>query len=257
MYEIMHDIFADKTGGEVFTCFSIWHIAFIVIVLGVITALLALYRNKSPENRVKAITRVIDIAFALYVLDFFIMPFAYGEIDVEKLPFHACTLTCVLSFLSRHNSFLGRFKLQFTLVGLASNLIYVIYPAGVMWYAVHPLSYRAVQTLGFHGIMTVYGVLALALEDDVRIRWRSMYKEFILLCIMAVWATVGNTLYSGEAGNYSRNFNWFFMKSDPFGMFPSELAPLITIAAFIVADAVIYLVYFAIRRLTENKKADG
>ena len=65
--------------------------------------------NKKQSTKVKAINLVISLVFGLYILDFFLMPFAYGEIDLEKLPFHICTTMCVLSYLSRHTKFFSKF----------------------------------------------------------------------------------------------------------------------------------------------------
>ena len=257
MYQILHELLSDKRDGEIFTCFSVWHIAFIVLVFGGVILTILLMKNKSEEEKERVPKAAISIAFGMYILDFFLMPFAYGEIDVEKLPFHACTLTCVLCFLSYHNSFLARFRLQLSLIGLASNLIYVLYPAGVMWYSVNVFCYRAIQTLFFHGIMTVYGILLLAF-DKKKPQWRKIHRVLPPLCIMMVWALIGNTIYSGTAGNYSRYFNWFFVSQDPFGMLPADIAPIfapiLTLAAFCVAITIIHLAYFAVVKLSTKKK---
>lgn len=74
----------------------------------------------------------LHIAFGLYIADFFLMPFACGRIDIEKLPFHICTAMCVACFISRHNRHLRKYSLHFALLGFLSNLVYLIYPDGVM-----------------------------------------------------------------------------------------------------------------------------
>lgn len=252
MYEFLSNLLSDKKGGEIFTCFGIWHISYMLIFFGAIITTVLLLRNKSSSAKQRAINIAINCGFGLYMADFFLMPFAYGEIDIDKLPFHACTLTCVLCFMSRHNKFLQKFRLQFALVGLISNLIYMVYPAGVMWYEIHPLSYRAVQTLLFHGVMVAYGIFVLAFEN-VDLKWRKIYKELVLLVCMAAWAMLGNTLYSGTLGDYSRDFNWFFVKTDPFGILPATIAPFATVFAFMLADALIYLIYFGIRKMCKKR----
>ena len=40
-------------------------------------------KNKEQNVKEKAINITINLAFGLYIADFFIMPFAYGEIDLE------------------------------------------------------------------------------------------------------------------------------------------------------------------------------
>ncbi len=46
-------------------------------------------KKKYNETREKTVRFFIDLAFALYIADLFLMPVAYGEIDIKKLPFHA------------------------------------------------------------------------------------------------------------------------------------------------------------------------
>lgn len=87
----------------------------------IITTVLVL-KNKNQSTKDKAINLVINLVFGLYILDFFLMPLAYGSIDIEKLPFHICTVSCVLCFLSRHNKFFEKYKLQFVLLGLIGNI---------------------------------------------------------------------------------------------------------------------------------------
>ena len=237
MYQFLRELLSDKKGGSVFQCFDITHFCYILIVLFAIVLIVFYLRNKSEYTRQRAIAISINFAFVLYVLDFFLMPFAYGEIDVEKLPFHVCTAMCVMSFWSRHNKFLEKFKVQFALLGFISNLVYLIYPAGVMWYQVHPLSYRVIQTLLFHGVMVIYGALVL-LYEDLRSN-KQWLKNLLVIVLMTLWAIIGNLLYTGE----TYDFNWFFVRQDPFYMIPADIAPwimpIINIAVFLLVEIVI------------------
>ena len=200
-------------------------------------------RNKVEEKRSGVITILSNVAFGLYIADYFMMPFAYGEIDIEKLPFHICTAMCVMCFLSRKVEFLGKYKLQFAMLGFLSNLVYLIYPAGVMWHSVHPLSYRVVQTLAFHGIMAVYGALVLLFENH-SFEWKKCYRDFIVLVSMTAWAILGNTMYN----NVERLYNWFFVVEDPFGMFDKGIAPfvmpIINIALFFAVELLVYAIFY-------------
>ena len=251
MYKILSDLLSDKKGGVVFSCFGVWHWIYIAAILGAIVAVVLVIRKKSDAVKRRAVDISINCAFGLDILDFFLMPFAYGGIDLEKLPFHACTAMCVACFLSRRNRFFGRFRSQLALLGLVSNLIYVIYPAGIMWYAVHPLSYRTVQTLIFHGLMTAYGVFALAL-DDIKLEWKGFGKDVAVVVAMALWALLGNTLYNGTSGEYSHKFNWFFVLQDPFYILPKNIAPFVmpfvVVATFSFAIFLVYCIYFALRQ---------
>ena len=188
---------------------------------------------------------LINISFGLYILDFFLMPLAYGEIDIEKLPFHICTAMCVACFLSNHIESLKPLRVHFALLGFISNLVYLIYPAGVMWHATHPISYRVVQTLIFHGIMSVYGLLTLV-YDGKELSFKTCYRDLAIILGMTVWALVGNLLYNGDAGEYSHFFNWFFVIRDPFYILPANIAPFImpfvNIGLFFGVEMLIYLI---------------
>ena len=71
MYGFLHDLLSDKKGGETFTLFSAWHFFYIALaLLSVITILFAL-RQKEKQTKQKIASRLISIAFALYVIDFF------------------------------------------------------------------------------------------------------------------------------------------------------------------------------------------
>lgn len=251
MYSLLHDLLSDQKGGIVFTCFGIWHILYMAVIFGFIALGIFLLKNKEQAAKQRAVEISISAAFGLYIADFFLMPFAYGEIDLEKLPFHACTAMCVMCFLSRHVKCLEKFKAQFTLLGLLSNLVYVIYPAGVGWYQIHPLSYRVIQTLLFHGAMSAYGLFSLAF-GDVRLEWQSIWKDLITLVAMTLWALLGNTLYNGTAGEYSHFFNWFFVVRDPFYLLPESFSPyvmpFVVILVFFIAEVLVYTIYHGIRK---------
>lgn len=256
-YEFLSNLLSDKKGDVIFSCFSVWHFIYMLLIFGGTVLTILLLKNKSQETKTKAVNIAVSIAFGLYMADFFLMPFAYGEIDIDKLPFHACTSMCIMSFASRHFKSLSKYKLQFALIGLISNIIYVVYPAGIMWFEIHPLSYRAVQTILFHGFMTAYGLFTLTL-DDVKLEWKKCYRELIVLVILAAWALIGNTLYTGSVGNYSHDFNWFFVKRDPFGMLDESISkyvmPFVTVIAFFGLNLIIYASYFGIKRLTQKHK---
>jgi len=245
MSDILTSLLSDKKGGIIFRCFDLWHIGFILF-FGAVAVVACFYlRMKDDRHRSKVISAFINAAFGLYMLDFFLMPFAYGEIDIEKLPFHICTAMCVMCFVSRHNTFLGKFKLQFAMLGFLSNLVYLIYPAGVMWHSVHPASYRVIQTLSFHGIMMVYGLLVLVYERK-EVAWK---KDLIVIVSMTIWALLGNTMYNSDA----RVYNWFFVVRDPFNMLPANIAPFVmpflNVAVFFGTEM---LVYFLPPKITKT-----
>lgn len=248
MYPFLHNLLADRKGGEIFTLFGTWHFFYIALAAGAILALLLLYRKKDGKARQNLTRALIFGAFLMYVADFFLMPLAYGEIDIEKLPFHACTATCVACFLSYFIPALAKYRTSFAMLGLISNLVYLVYPAGVMWHAVHPISYRVIQTLLFHAIMTVYTLLLLIWERD-KIRIRYCYRELAVTACMTLWALLGNYAYNGHSEGYDHFFNWFFVVRDPFYAIPEALAPYVmpflNLALFFAVEMVIHLILWA------------
>ena len=251
MYEILNDLLCDKKSGEFFRCFGVWHLVYITLAAVAFTLIFLSLKSKDKDAKDKVMLTLINISFGLYILDFFLMPFAYGEIDIEKLPFHICTAMCVACFLSNHIERLKPLRVHFALLGFISNLVYLIYPAGVMWHATHPLSYRVVQTLIFHGIMSVYGLLTLV-YDGKELSFKTCYRDLAVISGMTVWALVGNLLYNGEAGEYSHFFNWFFVIRDPFYILPANIAPFImpfvNIGLFFGVEMLVYLIVNKSRR---------
>lgn len=255
MYSVIHGILSDRKGGDIFTCFGPFHICFILFIFAVIAVVSILIKNKSGKIKEKTCNAFITAAFALYIADFFLMPFAYEEIDIEKLPFHVCTAMCVMCFLSRHIKFLQEFRTSFALLGFISNLVYLIYPAGVMWHAVHPFTYRVIQTLLFHGIMTAYGFLTIVFEEGFSVK--NIRKDLAVLVCMTLWALFGNLLYTGSAGSYSADYNWFFVTGDPFGILDKSIAvyvmPFVNIIIFFAVEMMIYLIYYSANRIFSKK----
>ena len=260
MYTKLHDIFADKTGGEVFTCFSAWHFFYIFLVIATVSLTVYLCRDKNRYIKEKVLKCFIAVAFGLYMLDFFLMPFAYGEIDVDKLPFHSCTTMSIMCFLSRNNHALRKYRLNLAMLGFLCNLMYLCYPAGVMWYEIHPLSYRAVQTLLFHSVMVMYGALTLLIDHE-KLSLKHWYRDLAILGILTVWATLGNALYSGtvEAVGYDHDFNWFFVKQDPFDALPEDIAryiaPWLNIIAFLALEILIRWAFDIAQKKMAKKEA--
>ncbi len=257
MYSLLQELLSDKKGGLAFSCFGLWHWCYIIAVSVVAAFFICYLKNKSFDIKRNIIKAFINLSFGLYIADFFLMPLAYGEIDIEKLPFHACTAMCVACFLSNHIKALEKFRWNFALLGFISNLVYLIYPAGVMWYQVHPLSYRVVQTLVFHGFMSVYGLLVLVFESR-KVHIKKCYRDLIVLACMSLWALLGNSIYNGDADGYSHFFNWFFVLRDPFYILPEKISPFImpilNIAVFFTVEMIIYLVFVISKRININKE---
>ena len=252
MYEIISGILEDKQGKLVLEVFGKWHLFYLLLIFGGIILTIFLARNKEDKVKKRIIDITINSAFILYVLDFFLMPFSYGYIDVDKLPFHICTLMGLMAFISRNNKYLSRFITQFTLLALIGSIMYISYPSGVADGSTFPFSYRVIQTMLYHGLLVAHGVLALVFSD-IKLEWKKIYKELVVICLLAFIAVFANTIYSGELGE----FNWFFVSADPFGLFPENIAPyvmpFVMIVVIFVMDLLIYSIYFGVKSFIQYK----
>lgn len=258
MYPFFHGLLADKKGGEIFVLFGAWHFFYIALTIAVIVAMMLYLKNKSRQVKEKTAKCFLYTAFVLYMADFFLMPLSYGEINIEKLPFHACTTTCVICFMSYHIKFLEKYRTSFAMLAFISNLVYLICPAGVMWYEVHPLSYRVIQTLLFHCVMAIFGFLTLA-NNYKEIDFRKCYRDLVVIVCMISWALLGNYIYNAATEDYSHFFNWFFVVQDPFDIFPQNIAPFImpalNLMMFFAAEVLIHLVILTAKRMQMKKAA--
>lgn len=248
MYEFLNKLLSDKdTGVFTFEAFSLCHILYLLLIFGAIILVIYLFRNKSQEAKNKLINWTVGIALGLYIADFFLMPFSYGYIDIDKLPFHICTLMSIMCVLARNTKFFSKFKTAFTLMGLVGALMYMTYPAGVS--SADGYSYRIVQTVLYHGLMIAQGVFAIAF-NDLDLSWKSAKYDLIAILGLTVWAFLGNTLYSGTVKEtctcvegctniitvYDHDFNWFFVKHDALYVIPDDID--IYIAPFMMIGAI-------------------
>lgn len=258
MYSFFSDLLSGKTDGVIFECFGIWHWLYLLFFISLAVFAVFWLKDKSSEEKRKGTNLFINIVFILYVADFFLMPFVIQEIDIDKLPFHSCTSMCVMCFWSNHNRFLGKLRVHFAMLGMISNMMYMVYPSGVMSYEVHPFSYRAMQTLLFHGLMVIYGLLVIIFDGrDLKIK--NCYKDAVIILCLSLWATLGNTFYSADVEGYSRHFNWFFLRQDPFYALPEAIAPylspVLNFVAFFGIELLIYLAYYLVcKKLTSKKE---
>ena len=272
MYEFMNNLLKDKeTGVFTFEAFSLCHIIYLLLIIGLIILVLFLFRNKSQEAKNKLINITITSALCVYVADFFLMPFSNGEIDIDKLPFHICTLMSVMCVLARNTKLLSRFKTSFTLMGMIGALMYIVYPAGVS--SADGYSYRIVQTVLYHGLMIAQGVFSIAFKDlELDLKWKNLKYDLIAIVALAAWAMLGNTLYSGtmtEACDcvegctqtitvYDHDFNWFFVKHDALYVIPDDIdiyfAPFAMVGVIFGMCALIRFIGIKLLQVFEKKE---
>ena len=235
MYESLRNLLKDHNDGVfVFEAFSLCHILYLLLIIGGIALTLFLYKNKTQEQKKNLVNFTISLALCLYVADFFLMPFSEGAIDIDKLPFHLCTSMSIMGVLARKTKTLEKFKTSFTLMGFVGAVAYLVYPSGVS--SADGYSYRILQTVLYHGLMIAQGVFAIA-YDELNFEWKNVKYDAIAIFGLAVWAYLGNTLYSGVLTEacacvencphlitvYNHEFNWFFVMHDCFYAIPDDV----------------------------------
>ena len=89
--------------GIKITAFSIPHFVYIFLIFG--TIFLLWWRNHRRDAEKKdQLLRILAYALAFsYFSDFFVHDFVYGGMNMDKLPFHICTVLCPLVCVAQFN----------------------------------------------------------------------------------------------------------------------------------------------------------
>lgn len=225
------------------TAFSIPHFVYMFLILGSIWLAWKLLHKKSTEKKEQAL-RFLAYALALsYFSDFFVHDFVYGEMNMDKLPFHVCTVLCPLVLVAQFNRKGHRIAEPVAVLAVLGPLMYLCYPASIG--DGEPWCYQAVQTMFFHGVLLAWGILNLAL-GKVRLSWKHFQKLVFMLIGITLWAKLGNILLE---------HNWFFLNEDAFyiglvemGMIPRWSLMIINPIVFSLAAALIYVIVCPIQK---------
>ena len=237
------------TGIKV-TAFSASHFVYMFLIFGSIFLIWWRMHHKSAEKKDKTL-RVLAYALVLsYLSDFFFHDFVYGGMNIDKLPFHACTVLCPLSAIAQFNRKGDRILEPVVVLAILSPLMYVAYPASIG--EGEPWCYQAVQTMFFHGVLLAWGVLNLAL-GKVQLSWKKFWKCVVLLVCITLWAKLGNVLLG---------HNWFFLNEDALyiglvsgGIIPRWSLMIINPVVFSLASAIVYAVTCPLQKKARQKIA--
>lgn len=182
--------------------FTPWHIAYLIVVAAFPFAC-AYFLRRSTRERKESFVRAMAIAtLVLYIGDFFLQPFWNdGEMVIDKLPFHICTLLCPVMMLCEYGR---KFKWLYSaaaLLAIATPFMYMAYPNTAFGDTYTPWSYLVLQPFAYHGCVYAWGMLAL-LFGKVECNGRTVLKVLGFLVFVTGWASLGNYLY---------DYNWFFL----------------------------------------------
>ena len=230
------------------TPFSGAHIVYLVLIFGGIAAAYFLLRHRDAAGKEKAL-RFLAYALALsYFSDFFVHDFVYGEMNIDKLPFHICTVLCPLILVAQFNRSGHKIQEPVAMLAVLSPMMYLCYPASVG--DGEPWCYQAVQTMFYHGVLMAWGILTIAL-GVVKPNIRQSWKSALMLIGITLWAKLGNVLLE---------HNWFFLEEDAFyiglvenGIIPKWVLMIVNPVVFFAAVLALYGVCYGLRCIGKKK----
>ncbi len=244
MRNLFFKLFSDTPLGSTIEIesFNVWHILYLVLIFGLIITAAFVFKNKSMEKKEK-ILRIL--AFSLifsYLTDYFVHDFVDADINdageyirnglnMDKLPFHICTAMCPIVVFTTFNNRFRRVFEPVAALAITAPMMYLVYPStGV---GGEPWCYRVVQTMFFHGVEMAWGILAVAL-GVTKLQWKNVWKAEVLLIGITLWAKLGVTLLE---------YNWFFLRENPFGIEALDKAWLLPIVVPSAIFAIVTAVY--------------
>ena len=239
-----------NTGIQI-TAFSISHFAYLFLIFGSIFLVWWCNRQKSAEQK-ERVLRFLAYALAFsYFSDFFVHEFVYGEMKMDKLPFHICTVLCPLILVAQFNHKGHVISEPVAVLATLSTLMYLCYPASVG--SGEPWCYQAIQTMFFHGVLLAWGVMNLAFGKVV-LRWRHCWQSAVALVAITLWAKLGNILLE---------HNWFFLNEDAFyiglvegGILPRWSLMIINPVVFFLAVLMMYIVCYPLQKRFREQNAE-
>ena len=230
-----------NTGIQI-TPFSVSHIVYMVLIFGGIFLGWLCLRNRDGGKREKALRFLAYALVISYLSDFFVHEFVYGGLNMDKLPFHICTVLCPLVAISQFNRKGYKIAEPVAMLATLAPMMYLCFPASVG--SGEPWCYQAVQTMFFHGVLMAWGILSIAL-GAVKPDFKNCWKAAVTLVCITLWAKLGNILME---------HNWFFLEEDAFyiglvegGIIPKWVLMIVNPMVFFMAVLGAYGVIYAIR----------
>lgn len=225
--------------------FGFWHIFYALVIIATTIALgfyLAKKNDKKLNNKVLRLLAAAGVI--IYVADFFIQPlFRDGQMNVDKLPFHICTLMAPVSCFVQFNERFERFREPVAFMSIVGPLMYICYPGSAIG-SESPFCYEIIQTFVYHGIIFSWGFNNLA-TSTVKPSIKRSWHALVGICLVALWAGFGNVVYA--------DYDWFFLTGSTFPFVPKLLMPVVVIAAVFGMVMIIYGLYYAWMKILDKR----
>ena len=252
MREFFVNLFETREEPFDVTLYSVWHILYVVIIFAAIIGMAFYLRKKDASTKERVLNFTAYSLVVVYIGDFFIQPlFREGAMNVDKLPFHICTLLCPVIAFTQFNKRFACIKEPVAFLSVISLLMYIVYPGSALG-TESPFCYEIIQTFVYHGVLLAYGVLLMTTKT-VMPNIKNSYKSLIGIGITIIWAAFGNVVYSEEG--WGKGFDWFFITGKTFPFIPQILMPLVVAACTYGMVIVIYGLYYLIDYIFKRRKA--
>ena len=240
-------LFSQNNSDLTIGLFDGWHFLYLFITFGG-TLALALLGRKFPKRQKFLQNLMAYLTVGLYIADFFIMPLSdsYDGISAYKLPFNICTIMAVLVPFVQFSPRFAKIRQPVVVLSIASSLMWMCYP-GTALGGQPPFCYVIFQTFMYHAFLFCWGVLNLSFGNVV-CNIRKIWKEFVGILMILVWASFGNAVYD-------RGYNWFFIEESIFPFLSDEIMPLMVVLSVFGVCLVIYGIYYAVRKLGSKTPA--
>ena len=252
MREFFVNLFETREEPFDVTLYSVWHILYVVIIFAAIIGMAFYLRKKDASTKERVLNFIAYSLVVVYIGDFFIQPlFREGAMNVDKLPFHICTLLCPVIAFTQFNKRFACIKEPVAFLSVISPLMYIVYPGSALG-TESPFCYEIIQTFVYHGVLLAYGVLLMTTKT-VMPNIKNSYKSLIGIGITIIWAAFGNVVYSEEG--WGKGFDWFFITGKTFPFIPQILMPLVVAACTYGMVIAIYGIYYLIDYIFKIQKA--
>ena len=205
MRDFIHWLFSENNSSLKIGLFDEFHFLYLFLIFGTFLGLTFIFKNRSEKARERVVKIFAYLTIGLYVADFLIMPLSDSYSGIS--------------------------------VSCASSLMWMCYPGSALG-GQPPFSYIIFQTFMYHGFLFCWGALNLSLKQ-VSLKISKIWKEFVGILLILVWAWFGNTVYDGSQ-------NWFFIESSIFPFLPDKAMPFAVVFSVFGVCLVIYGIYYLV-----------
>lgn len=244
MSNLFHNIFGNVPSNHSMHIYGIEHCLFLIFSIIFVVLICVIFYRKSQNTKEKISNILAIILVSLYIFDFFVQPFWYGGLCIDKLPFHICTL---LSILIMFVSFCGKFKKYKSIIVAYSILaaaIFVLAPINYFEHKIAWYSYSIIQPFIYHAILLTWGIFTL-ITKQVSLKLNEIWQPILGLIPIALWGTMGIVIYDN---------NFMFLTTDISAFAPQFLLiPSIAVLACLCL-LFLYLLVLLIEKIRKVSK---